>query len=404
MSPNLREPFGEKQPADLLEPKRAIMERIRASPETSKIPVLRSAGQESPWSSLESKLKQLDEQALSKTDPSLRLLAACCRDSALLTKQLQGQVEALRAENTSLRQQLKKTQQKLDDCCAAGAEHRQEFEVHLARLKAHGEVSETKLQTEVRALSDRLTKVSLKLDDVPDAATLSRRLRDTIAEEHKTSLARVEESVKATVNETGSRIALMGGEVEALAGRVVSLETTQQAAEQRQRLLDEAEPTGAQRTFQDLQLLRSSREPPFRWQLSGYQRLAEQARRESQLRVYSRPFGIEKEGGVRCVLRLAVGLGVPAGQEGGDAVQFGLQLLHAAKCNKKFDFCLRIVDRSGQDRHLVKTFSSSELIVPRFWFSRPASGLVSFAVLVSEQRLLEGLLFKDTLLVEVGVQ
>lgn len=131
----------------------------------------------------------------------------------------------------------------------------------------------------------------------------------------------------------------------------------------------------------------------------------EESRRNCQPRLYSRPFGIEREGSVRCVLRLVACLGVPAGQEGGDAVQFGLELLHSAKCAKKFDFFLRLLDRSGNERHLVKSFSSSELAVPRYWFSRPALGMVTFAVLVSEQRMLrEGLLCKDVLAIEVGLQ
>ncbi|XP_054931687.1 uncharacterized protein [Dermacentor andersoni] len=130
-----------------------------------------------------------------------------------------------------------------------------------------------------------------------------------------------------------------------------------------------------------------------------------ESQRHGQPRLYSRPFGIEREGSVRCVLRLVACLGVPAGQEPGDAVQLGLELLHSAKCNKKFDFCLRLLDRSGSDRHLVKTFSSSELAVPRYWFSRPALGVVSFAVLISEQRMLrEGLLSRDALAIEVGLQ
>ncbi|KAH6937607.1 hypothetical protein HPB50_001896 [Hyalomma asiaticum] len=131
----------------------------------------------------------------------------------------------------------------------------------------------------------------------------------------------------------------------------------------------------------------------------------EESRRHGQPRLYSRPFGIEREGSVRCVLRLVACLGVPAGQEAGDAVQLGLEVQHSAKCSKKFDFFLRLLDRTGNDRHLVKSFSSSELAVPRYWFSRPALGVVSFAVLVSEQRMMrEGLLSGDALSIEVGLQ
>ncbi|KAH8009715.1 hypothetical protein HPB51_019026 [Rhipicephalus microplus] len=133
--------------------------------------------------------------------------------------------------------------------------------------------------------------------------------------------------------------------------------------------------------------------------------MQEESGRHGQPRLYSRPFGIEREGSVRCVLRLVACLGVHAVQEAGGAVQLGLELLHSAKCSKKFDFFLRLLDRTGGDRHLVKSFSSSELAVPRYWFSRPALGVVSFAVLVSEQRMLrEGLLSMDTLSVEVGLQ
>ncbi|XP_037508766.1 uncharacterized protein LOC119385390 [Rhipicephalus sanguineus] len=194
---------------------------------------------------------------------------------------------------------------------------------------------------------------------------------------------------------------------EELSHRLQDLQKAQQAADGRQRLLDEAEPWSPTQhcPLQELPLLRSSRDAPFRWTLSGYQRLKEESRRHGQPRLYSRPFGIEREGSVRCVLRLVACLGVPAVQEAGDALQLGLELLHSAKCSKKFDFFLRLLDRTGGDRHLVKSFSSSELAVPRYWFSRPALGVVSFAVLVSEQRMLrEGLLSTDTLNVEVGLQ
>ncbi|KAL1442893.1 hypothetical protein MTO96_030571 [Rhipicephalus appendiculatus] len=216
------------------------------------------------------------------------------------------------------------------------------------------------------------------------------------------------DSLSQRQGELERRKASMEARLEAeLSDRLQDLQKAQQAADGRQRLLDEAEPWSPSQhcPLQELPLLRSSRDAPFRWTLSGYQRLKEESRRHGQPRLYSRPFGIEREGSVRCVLRLVACLGVPAVQEAGDAVQLGLQLLHSAKCSKKFDFFLRLLDRTGGDRHLVKSFSSSELAVPRYWFSRPALGVVSFAVLVSEQRMLrEGLLSVDTLNVEVGLQ
>ncbi|CAN8026455.1 hypothetical protein HPB47_015529 [Ixodes persulcatus] len=379
------------------------MERARASPEPSRIPVFRSGQDSGPWQLLESKLKRLDEQQPAKPDPYARLLAGICKDSVLLLKQLQTSADSLRTESAGLKQQLRKAQQRIDELGAAETQLR-ELRADLARLDARTDASFEELRGQLRALGDKQSEQARMLDRIPDAQELSRQVRQDVAADRDSALSRLEAQLEKTSGETGKQAEELRTELRVLADRLVPLESLHQVAEVRQQLLDEAELAGAQRSFQELQLLRGMREAPFRWQLAGYQRLREQARREGQLRLYSRPFGIEREGAVRCVLRLAASVGVPAGQEGGDAVQIGLELLHSAKLSKKFDFCLRLLDRSGQDRHLVKTFSSSELIVPRYWFSRPASGLVSFALLVSEQRLLrEGLLFKDTLSVEVGI-
>ncbi|KAH7963162.1 hypothetical protein HPB52_019802 [Rhipicephalus sanguineus] len=62
---------------------------------------------------------------------------------------------------------------------------------------------------------------------------------------------------------------------EELSHRLQDLQKAQQAANGRQRLLDEAEPWSPTQhcPLQELPLLRSSRDAPFRWTLSGYQRL-----------------------------------------------------------------------------------------------------------------------------------
>ncbi|CAN7939702.1 unnamed protein product [Ixodes hexagonus] len=379
------------------------MERARSSPEPSRIPVFRSGQDSGPWQLLESKLKRLDEQQPAKPDPYARLLTGVCKDTVLLLKQLQGSVDTLRTDSTALKQQLKKAQQRVDELGAAETQL-QELRADLARLSASGNATSEELRSQLRALADKQADQALTLDRIPSAQELSRQVRQDVAADRDSALSRLEAQLDKTSSEAGKQTEELWTELRAVTDRMAPLESLHQAAEVRQQLLDEAEMVGAQRSFQELQLLRGVREAPFRWQLAGYQRLRDQARREGQLRLYSRPFGIEREGAVRCVLRLAASVGVPAGQEGGDAVQIGLELLHSAKLSKKFDFCLRLLDRSGQDRHLVKTFSSSELVVPRYWFSRPASGLVSFALLVSEQRLLrEGLLFKDALSVEVGI-
>ncbi|XP_065297365.1 uncharacterized protein [Dermacentor albipictus] len=257
-----------------------------------------------------------------------------------------------------------------------------------------------------------------QLDDMAEPGAYVRLLaaccRDSVqaarAMQAQLDAARAEvNALRLQLRKSADRIAqetMLEARLEAALGdRLADLQKAQEAADGRQRLLDEAEPWSPMQHLQELPLLRSSRDAPFRWVLSGYQRLKGESQRHGQPRLYSRPFGIEREGSVRCVLRLVACLGVPAGQEPGDAVQLGLELLHSAKCAKKFDFCLRLLDRSGSDRHLVKTFSSSELAVPRYWFSRPALGVVSFAVLISEERMLrEGLLSRDALAIEVGLQ
>lgn len=50
-------------------------------------------------------------------------------------------------------------------------------------------------------------------------------------------------------------------------------------------------------------------------------------------RLYSRPFGIEKDGTVRCVLRVLVVM-----RPNEDVFQFALEVLYATKYKRKFDF------------------------------------------------------------------
>lgn len=365
------------------------MERGRSSPEPSRIPVLRSPGESAVWTTLENKLKQLDEMAA--PSPYIRLLAGCCRDSVQAARQMHSQLEAARGELQGLRLQLRKSTDRViqleqdqedlrsrleraDAESHKAAEARQQMALEQSRMRAQFERMSSELANSMRQQRE----------------SLETRIHDALQGLAKQQEASLEARLDA-----------------ALGDRLAPLHNTQRAAESRQRLLDEAEPWTPllQCTFQELPLIRNSRDAPYRWALTGYQRLKEESRRNGQPRLYSRPFGIEREGSVRCVLRLVACLGVPAGQEGGDAVQFGLELLHSAKCAKKFDFFMRLLDRSGNERHLVKSFSSSELAVPRYFFSRPALGMVSFAVLVSEQRMLrEGLLCKDVLAIEVGLQ
>lgn len=57
---------------------------------------------------------------------------------------------------------------------------------------------------------------------------------------------------------------------------------------------------------------------------------------------------------------------------------------------------------------MVKTFSSTEACIPRYWFPQnelQPSGLVSFAFAVPEDQLVKGdLLVDDQLLIQVGLR
>lgn len=354
-------------------------------PSSSRIPVLQRA--EGSWTTVEHKLRQLDDMA--EPGAYVRLLAGCCRDSVQAARAMQAQLEAARAEVNALRLQLRKS----IDRIAQIEEDRQ----NLRGVAQRAEAEALKAADAVRQMAQEQSHLRAQLERLPV------ELADSLRQRHEELESRVRESLDSLAKQ---QEAMLETRLEAALGdRLADLQKAQEAADGRQRLLDEAEPWSPMQHFQELPLLRSSRDAPFRWVLSGYQRLKDESQRHGQPRLYSRPFGIEREGSVRCVLRLVACLGVPAGQEAGDAVQLGLQLLHSAKCSKKFDFFLRLLDRSGSERHLVKTFSSSELAVPRYWFSRPALGVVSFAVLISEQRMLrEGFLSRDALAVEVGLQ
>ncbi|XP_065297364.1 golgin subfamily A member 6-like protein 4 isoform X1 [Dermacentor albipictus] len=356
-----------------------------AEPPSSRIPVLQRA--DGSWTTVEHKLRQLDDMA--EPGAYVRLLAACCRDSVQAARAMQAQLDAARAEVNALRLQLRKSADRIAQMEA----DRQ----NLCSAAQRGEAEARKAADAVRHVTEEQSRLRAQLE------RLSVELADSLRQRHEQHESRVRESLDSLAKKQET---MLEARLEAALGdRLADLQKAQEAADGRQRLLDEAEPWSPMQHLQELPLLRSSRDAPFRWVLSGYQRLKGESQRHGQPRLYSRPFGIEREGSVRCVLRLVACLGVPAGQEPGDAVQLGLELLHSAKCAKKFDFCLRLLDRSGSDRHLVKTFSSSELAVPRYWFSRPALGVVSFAVLISEERMLrEGLLSRDALAIEVGLQ
>lgn len=57
---------------------------------------------------------------------------------------------------------------------------------------------------------------------------------------------------------------------------------------------------------------------------------------------------------------------------------------------------------------MIKTFSSTEACIPRYWFTQnelQPSGLVSFAFAVKEEQLIKGdLLVDDKLLIQVGLR
>lgn len=354
---------------------------------SSRIPVLQRA--DGTWTTVEHKLRQLDDMA--EPGAYVRLLAGCCRDSVQAARAMQAQLETARAEVNALRLQLRKSMDRITQV--------EEEREQLRGAAQKAEAEARKAADAVCQMEQEQSRLRTQLERIPV------QLADSLSQKHGELERHVRESLDTVAKE--QEAVLEARLEEELSHRLQDLQKAQQAAHGRQRLLDEAEPWSPTQhcPLQELPLLRSSRDAPFRWTLSGYQRLKEESRRHGQPRLYSRPFGIEREGSVRCVLRLVACLGVPAVQEAGDALQLGLELLHSAKCSKKFDFFLRLLDRTGGDRHLVKSFSSSELAVPRYWFSRPALGVVSFAVLVSEQRMLrEGLLSTDTLNVEVGLQ
>lgn len=353
----------------------------------SRIPVLQRA--DSTWTTVEHKLRQLDDMA--EAGAYVRLLAGSCRDIVQAARAMQAQLEASRTEVNALRLQLRKSM-----------DHITQMEEERDELRGVAQ----KAESEAREAADALCQMAQEQSRLrAEFEKMPVDLADMLRQRQEELERRLRESLDAVAKEQMAALeARVGAE---LSDQLQDLQKAQLAADGRQRLLDEVEPWSPTQhcPLQELPLLRSSRDAPFRWTLSGYQRLKEESGRHGQPRLYSRPFGIEREGSVRCVLRLVACLGVHAVQEAGGAVQLGLELLHSAKCSKKFDFFLRLLDRTGGDRHLVKSFSSSELAVPRYWFSRPALGVVSFAVLVSEQRMLrEGLLSMDTLSVEVGLQ
>lgn len=70
-------------------------------------------------------------------------------------------------------------------------------------------------------------------------------------------------------------------------------------------------------------------------------------------------------------------------------------------------FSFQILSPS-QGKSMVKTFSSTEACIPRYWFPQnelQPSGLVSFAFAVTEDQLIKGdLLVDDQLLIQVGLR
>ncbi|XP_022700932.1 uncharacterized protein LOC111267153 [Varroa jacobsoni] len=164
---------------------------------------------------------------------------------------------------------------------------------------------------------------------------------------------------------------------------------------------DDTVPADPRNPFSLLHLLHPSKSRPLFWPISRFSTFMRLAKENPYRRLYSQPFGIEKDGTVRCVLRTVVVL-LPKSE--GDVIQFALEVLFATKYKRKFDFCFQVLG----GKPIVKTFSSTEAVVPRYWFPQnelQPSGLITFAFGVDETQLRrDELLVDDKLIIQVGLR
>lgn len=394
------------------------MERSKGSLEAvSRIPVLRTPSEPAAEKGLDAKVKQIEEY-LQKPDRAVdsvtKLLLGFCRDSASAIKQLQGQVESLKADNTTARQKIKRLQQEIEEVREKTTTAKNDcggLRTTVEYVKDNFAKSLQVLKSDVKTATSRMSEfesdVRARLRELPDVQRVSTTVQEVVTTATNALEERLGKDIATRASTTD--IQHVADDTHALGERMKVLEDKITVQDMKRTLLDhfeQGDTSSPQKYLEELHVMRGPRDPPFKWSLSEYQKVKELSKLDEGFRLFSRPFGIEKEGSVRCVLRLYAALGVAA-HDGEESVQLGVEVLHVTKCSKKFDFYFRLVDGTGKGRHLVKTFSSNEIFVPRYWLpqSAGASRLVSFAVLVSDDRMeKDGLLFKDCVYLEVGLQ
>ncbi|XP_064485347.1 uncharacterized protein LOC135397668 [Ornithodoros turicata] len=396
------------------------MERSKASGDgTSKIPVFRAPSEAVvAEKGLDFKLKQIDD-LLRKPDIAVdgvtKFVLGFCKDHAHIVRQLQAQVETLKAENNAVKQKVKRLQQDLDEVSGKVSSTNEDLESVRALVgQATSEAGQSVeyLKNDVKKVASKLSEfeaeVGSRFKDVPNVQRVSMMVQDVSSSTANSLAGRLltEMETKASASDFEQ----VKNDVTKIIDRVKFVEDKNDADVAKMKALDRLERDGgpsSPKCLVELHVLRGgARDVPLRWNLPEYEKLKTLSKTDTAFRAFSRPVGVEKEGSVRCVLRLCATFGVVA-QEGEECVQFGVEVLHATKCTKKFDFYFRLMDGTGKGRHLVKTFSSNEVFVPRYWLphGRGTTRLVSFAVLLSEERMQkEGYLFKDSLNVEIGLQ
>ncbi|KAH6937606.1 hypothetical protein HPB50_001895 [Hyalomma asiaticum] len=211
---------------------------------SSRIPVLHRA--DGSWTTVEHKLRQLDDMA--EPGAYVRLLAGCCRDSVQAARNMQAQLEAARAEVNALRQQLRKSMDRI-------AQMEEEREM-LRGAAQNAEAEARKAADAVHQMAQEQSRLRSQLERIPV------ELEDSLDKRNEELDRRVHESLDALAKQQND--ALEARLETVLGDRLADLQKARETAEARQRLLDEVEPWSPmqQCTFQELPLLRSSRDAP----------------------------------------------------------------------------------------------------------------------------------------------